>query len=110
LNAKDHVHVQRSVAIDAGCALLQPVAQRPEHFLVEPSDRTLALQSIVHRLGVLGIDCYGLDLTRPHFAIPVARMIAPALQPEPSRIVTARLADTIARTGGGAAYTGGIPL
>jgi ribosomal protein S12 methylthiotransferase accessory factor len=68
------------------------------------------LRVIVHRLGELGIETFGLDLTRPRFAVPVARVIAPGLQLEPSEIVTARLADTIARTGGGTTYTGGVAL
>jgi ribosomal protein S12 methylthiotransferase accessory factor len=40
----------------------------------------------------------------------VARVIAPGLQLEPSAIVTPRLEDMIARTGGGALYTGGVTL
>jgi ribosomal protein S12 methylthiotransferase accessory factor len=40
----------------------------------------------------------------------VARVIAPSLQIEPSEIVTPRLAEMIARTGGGAVYTGGVAL
>jgi ribosomal protein S12 methylthiotransferase accessory factor len=40
----------------------------------------------------------------------VARVIAPGLQIEPSEIVTPRLANMIARTGGGAPYTGGVAL
>jgi ribosomal protein S12 methylthiotransferase accessory factor len=47
---------------------------------------------------------------RQRFGVPVVRVIAPGLQLEPSEIVTARLQDTIARTGGGATYTGGVPL
>jgi ribosomal protein S12 methylthiotransferase accessory factor len=66
---------------------------------------------LVDRLGQFGIETFGLDLTRPCFAIPVARVIAPGLQLEPSEIVTPRLANMIARTGGGAAaYTGGVAL
>ena len=111
LNARDRVHVQRATAIDAdGCALLRPVAGRVEHMSIDPADKPLALQALVQRLAKQGITTYGLDLTRPRFAIPVARIIAPALQAEPSRIVTGRLANTIARTGGGATYTGGIAL
>jgi ribosomal protein S12 methylthiotransferase accessory factor len=61
-------------------------------------------------LGQFGIETFGLDLTRPSLTIPVARVIAPGLQPLPSEIMTPRLADMIARTGGGAAYTGGVAL
>jgi ribosomal protein S12 methylthiotransferase accessory factor len=49
-------------------------------------------------------------LTRQQFAVPVMRVIAPGLQLEPSEIVTARLRDAIARTGGGATYTDGVAL
>jgi ribosomal protein S12 methylthiotransferase accessory factor len=111
LNARDRAHLQRAMAIDADqCALLRPGTGCVEQIAIDPSDKPRALQAIVRRLGELGINAYGLDLTRPRFAIPVARIIAPALQGEPSQIVTRRLADTIARTGGGAAYTGGVAL
>jgi ribosomal protein S12 methylthiotransferase accessory factor len=36
--------------------------------------------------------------------------MAPGLQPIPSELMTPRLADMVARTGGGAAYTDGIAL
>ena len=65
---------------------------------------------MTERLEKLGIDTFCLDLTRQRFAVPVVRVIAPGLQLEPSEIVTARLRDAIARTGGGASYTGGIAL
>jgi ribosomal protein S12 methylthiotransferase accessory factor len=64
----------------------------------------------VDRLAQQGIEAFGLDLTRPQFAVPVARVIAPGLQPLPSEIIMPRLADMIARTGGGATYTDGIAL
>ena len=65
---------------------------------------------IVERLEKLGIDTFCIDFTRQRFAVPVVRVIAPGLQLEPSQIVTARLQDMIAGTGGGGTYTGGIPL
>ena len=65
---------------------------------------------VARSLAERGIETYGLDLTRPHTAIPVARIIAPGLQAEPSSIVTSRLSAMIAQTGGGEAQTGGIPL
>jgi ribosomal protein S12 methylthiotransferase accessory factor len=64
----------------------------------------------VERLRQLGIETFGLDLTRPRFAVAAARVIAPGLQPLPSEIMTARLKDMIMLTGGGAAYTGGVAL
>ena len=68
------------------------------------------LQLIVERLEQFGIESFGLDLTRPRFGVPAARVITPGLQLEPSEIVTPRLADMMARTGGGAIYTGGVAL
>ena len=74
LNAKDRVHVQRAMAIDADqCALLRPGPGRAEHIAIDPSDKPLALQAIVRRLGELGIS----DL-RPRFD-------PTAIWPSPSR-------------------------
>jgi ribosomal protein S12 methylthiotransferase accessory factor len=68
------------------------------------------LRLIVERLEQFGIEAFGLDLTRPHIGVPVARVIAPGLQPLPSEIITPRLSDMIAQTGGGLTYTEGIAL
>jgi ribosomal protein S12 methylthiotransferase accessory factor len=68
------------------------------------------LQLIVDRLGQFSIETFGLNLTRTQFAVPVARVIAPGLQPEPSEIITPRLADMITQTGGGMQYTDGVAL
>jgi ribosomal protein S12 methylthiotransferase accessory factor len=111
LNARDRTHLQRAMAVDANsCALLHPASGEAEHLSIEGADPQDALQLIVRRLAKGGIETYGLDLTRPHFAIPVARIMAPGLQAEPSSIVTSRLSAMIAQTGGGEALTGGIPL
>ena len=111
LNAQDRIHLRRASLINADqCPLLQPVAEQAEHLTISPTDPDAVLGLIVQRLQELGIEAFCLDLTRPRFAIPVARVIAPGLQLEPSEIVTARLADTIARTGGGTTYTGGVAL
>jgi ribosomal protein S12 methylthiotransferase accessory factor len=111
LNRRDLVHRRRATLIDAErCPLLQPVAERAEHLAISATGAKAMLQLLVDRLGQFGIETFGLDLTRPHFGIPVARVIAPGLQPEPSEIVMPRLANVIARTGGGAAYTGGVAL
>ena len=76
----------------------------------DTTDPGTLLQLVVDRLGQFGIETFGLDLTRPRFEVPVARVIAPGLQLEPSGFITPRLADKIARTGGGGKYTGGISL
>jgi ribosomal protein S12 methylthiotransferase accessory factor len=111
LNQRDLVHRRRATLIDADrCPLLQPVTERADRLAISATGAKAMLQLLVDRLGQFGIETFGLDLTRPHFAIPVARVIAPGLQPEPSEIVMPRLANMIARTGGGAAYTGGVAL
>jgi ribosomal protein S12 methylthiotransferase accessory factor len=111
LNERDRGHRRRATMIDADrCPLLQPVPERKPHLAIDTTDPGAALQLIADRLGQFGIETFGLDLTRPRFAVPVARVIAPGLQPESSEIITPRLADMIAQTGGGMKYTGGVAL
>ncbi|WKA29888.1 YcaO-like family protein [Bradyrhizobium roseum] len=110
LNAQDRIHLQRS-AIDADqCRLLQPIAEHAFHLPVRATETRDMFGLIVQRLHELQIETFCIDLTRRRFAIPVIRVIAPGLQLEPSKIVTPRLQDMIARTGGGATYTRGIAL
>ncbi len=111
LNARDRLHLDRATRIDADrCQLLQPSGEQAEHIAIDASEPAAARAAIVRRLESLGIEAYFIDLTRPRFAVPVARVIVPALQIEPSEIVTPRLAEIIAQTGGGAVYTGGVAL
>jgi ribosomal protein S12 methylthiotransferase accessory factor len=111
LNARDRGHLRRATMIDADrCPLLQPVPEPKQHLAIEATDPGAVLQLIGNRLGQFGIETFGLNLTRPQLAVPVARVIAPGLQPEPSEIITPRLADMIAQTGGGMKYTGGVAL
>ncbi|NOJ44505.1 YcaO-like family protein [Bradyrhizobium sp. WSM 1791] len=110
LNRQDRIHLQRA-AIDADqCRLLQPVEECAAHLPLHATDASAIFGLIVQRLEKLGYDTFCIDLTRQRFAVPVVRVIAPGLQLEPSEIVTGRLQDAIVRTGGGATYTGGIPL
>ena len=111
LNAKDRIHRRRATLLNAAqCPLLQPQPEPARHLDIAATEPAAVLRLIVGRLAQLGIEAFGLDLTRPQFGIPVARVIAPRLQALPSEITTPRLADMMARTGGGAAYTGGIAL
>jgi ribosomal protein S12 methylthiotransferase accessory factor len=111
LNARDRIHRRAATMLNADrCLLLQPGPERSRHLAIGTTDPGAVLRLIVERLAQFGIEAFGLDLTRPQFAVPVARVIAPGLQLLPSEIVTPRLADMIAKTGGGLAYTEGIAL
>ena len=111
LNARDRGHLQRATAIDANaCALLHPASGPAEYRSIDACGSARRARHPRRRLSELGIETYGLDLTRQNLAVPVARIMAPGLQLEPSTFVTARLADMIAKTGGGATETGSIPL
>jgi len=111
LNARDRDHRRRATKLNADrCLLLQPLPERPTRLVIGATDPISVRGLIVDRLAQLGIEVFGLDLTRPHLAVPAARIMAPGLQPLPSEVMTPRLTDMIVRTGGGAAYTGGIAL
>jgi ribosomal protein S12 methylthiotransferase accessory factor len=111
LNARDRIHRRLATMLNADrCLLLQPGPERSRHLEISTTDPDAVVRLIVDRLVQLGIETFGLDLTRPQFAVPAARVIAPGLQPLPSGILTPRLADMIARTGGGATHTGGVAL
>jgi ribosomal protein S12 methylthiotransferase accessory factor len=111
LNERDRVHRRRATEISADrCLLLQPLPEQARHFVIQPTEAADALRLIVERLEQFGIESFGLDLTRSRLAVPAARIITAGLQIEPSEIVTPRLADMIALTGGGAIYTGGLAL
>ncbi|WP_213289103.1 YcaO-like family protein [Bradyrhizobium sp. sGM-13] len=110
LNAQDRIHLQRAAINADECRLLQPVAECAAHLPLAATEASVIFRLIVQRLEKLGIETFYLELTRQRFAIPVVRVIAPGLQLEPSEIVTARLQDAMARSGGGATYTGGVPL
>ena len=56
------------------------------------------------------LETFAVDLTRRSFAIPVARMVVPGLQLEPSEIVGQRLAAARIETGGGEAHTCRVAL
>ena len=99
---------RRSMPISANCCSL--LRGTRIYFPFHATEESAIFSLIVERLEKLEIDTFCIDLTRQRFAVPVVRVIAPGLQLEPSEIVTARLQDTIARTGGGKIYTGGVPL
>jgi ribosomal protein S12 methylthiotransferase accessory factor len=111
LNERDRAHLRRATLINADhCALLQPVSEAAEYLNITANNPHAVLKLLVDRLARFGIETFGVNLTRPRFAVPAARVMAPGLQLEPSEFVTARLANTILRTGGGSSHTGGLAL
>lgn len=111
LTPDDRAHLRRAREIDsARCVLLQP-----ENAEIGPCDWSrdtdgATLDALTAQLIRRGFDVYAIDLTHPVLGLPAVRVIAPGLQIDPSPIVTERLADTIADTGGGATMTDGIAL
>jgi ribosomal protein S12 methylthiotransferase accessory factor len=110
LNAQDRIHLRRAAIDTDQCGLLRPTAGYAAHLSIRATEARVTFGLIVQRLQELGIETFCVELTRELFAVPVVRVIAPGLQLEPSEIVTPRLQEMIARTGGGASYTGGVAL
>jgi ribosomal protein S12 methylthiotransferase accessory factor len=104
LNAADRKHLARAEIDARRCLLLQPLAQR--RIAAGPA----GLAGIIARARELGVEFHRIDITRDPPGVAAVRMVAPALQPEPSGIVSARLQQVIAATGGGDAYSGGVEL
>lgn len=111
LTAEDRAHLRRAQEIDsARCVLLQPESAQIDSCDWNRDTDGATLDAVAAQLATCGFDTYVIDLTHPALGLPTARVIAPGLQIEPSPIVTARLADTIAETGGGATMTNGVDL
>jgi ribosomal protein S12 methylthiotransferase accessory factor len=111
LNARDRDHLARAMQIDAGtCSLLHPLGVPGRYDACPSEDPVGQIRWLAARLSVQGIEAFVLDLTRPAFAIPVVRVIAPGLQIEPSQLESARLRRAILATGGGQQATNGVPL
>jgi ribosomal protein S12 methylthiotransferase accessory factor len=105
----DRRHLERAEAIDASvCMLLQPDGAPVTRHAGRPDGA--ALRRLEAAFARLGITAAVVDLTRPDLGVPVVRAIAPALQPLPGKLTTARLDRTIAATGGGNPITGGVAL
>jgi ribosomal protein S12 methylthiotransferase accessory factor len=62
------------------------------------------------RLAKQGIEAFVVELTRPDFGVPVARVLCPALEKEPSTVLGGRLRVAIDVWGGGEHDTANVPL
>ena len=108
MNESDHRQLRRAAFDTRQCALLRPETA-PGAIAAEPATAS-GLPDVLERLQARGFAAYAIDLTRPQLLVPVVRVLAPALQLDPCEIVSTRLADAIAATGGGAIHHGGMPL
>jgi ribosomal protein S12 methylthiotransferase accessory factor len=111
LNDGDLRHLERGTRIDtATCGLLHPkglatpVADRGE------TQACGYLASLVTGLEAAGIEVFALDLTRPHFSVPVVRVLAPQLQLEPSTLMTERLVGAMRESEGSSMHSPEVTL
>jgi ribosomal protein S12 methylthiotransferase accessory factor len=107
LNDIDRRHLQRAAYNISDCALLKPgglSALAPQ----SPGESNLAaLAAALHRHGVRS---FVIDLTRPDIGVAAARFVAPDLQPYAAEVVTDRLRDCRAASGGEYEETAAVPL
>lgn len=102
LTEADFKQIERSVRITPQtCPLILP-GQPPRPFSGSPDGMISALTK--------SIDMYVVDCTLPHLDVPVATVLAPALQTLDPAADPPRLSEITRSTGGGAQYHGGIQL
>ena len=108
LNEIDRRHLERADKIDADrCILVHPLGLPSDH---GPEIGPPCLAALKAAFGRRGIEAALVNLTRTEFAIPVVYALAPALEPMPSRVNTARLRSVIAGSGGAGGWTEGVSL
>lgn len=94
LNDADRRNLERSETFDAAeCSLLYPHGVPRCNRDPGPLTVEQAIREVSGRLLDLGAEPLIVDLTRPGLEVPVARVLVPGLQPFPSTITTARLAE-----------------
>ncbi len=108
LNEVDRRKLDRASNLDArSCDLLHPMGFPEDIPATKPTETADAIRIIVEHLQQVQVEPLLVDLTRPELHVPVARVVAPGLQPFPSSLTTDRLMRVIAKP---AAKPVGIPL
>ena len=111
MSEEDRRTLARSMTIDAGrCELLHAIGAPLQHAVAVETDAEAGLAAIAEVFARHHLEAVLVDLTRPLFAVPVVRAIAPDLQLLPSSMQTPRLRAALGRHGGGERWTEGIPL
>jgi ribosomal protein S12 methylthiotransferase accessory factor YcaO len=92
--------------------LARAAMHAPSCVLLDASETTRTPESIAiplaDHLKDQGLDSVTVNLTRSDIAVPVIRVLAPGLQPFSERVMTPRLVEARALTGGGAAHHRGV--
>jgi ribosomal protein S12 methylthiotransferase accessory factor len=109
LNDADRGHLLRSRAIDIrDCELLRSVGAPAQYETWTAGNADATLQQLAVHLAEQSVETFSFDLTRSFLGLPAARVLAPALQLEPSHLENVRLSRIIAATGG--RHAGCVPL
>jgi len=87
---------------------LHPLGVPALHEPCQSTDPAGQIRWLAMRLAPHGIEPFVIDLTRPAFAVPAVRVIAPGLQI--ANLEGPRLRKAILATGGGQQATKGLPL
>jgi len=111
LNEVDRRKLERAQNLDArSWDLLYPMGFLENTLTTQSTESADSIRIIVEHLQRIKVDPLLVDLTRPELQIPVARVVAPGLQPFPSSLATDRLMRVIANPGIRGAKPVGIPL
>jgi thiazole/oxazole-forming peptide maturase SagD family component len=108
LNDTDRRHLARAAFAARECALL--CACEPSRLALAPPATGAELQVLIDRLMRRGVEVFLADFTRPDLGIPVARALAPQLQPFAESVATERLAHARRASGGAHAAVATVPL
>ncbi len=111
LNEVDRRHIARGQNLNAGtCPLLHPKGVPASHCESAASNAQDKVRWLVNMIAEHGQPVFAVELTRPQFGVPAARVVAPDLQLAPSTIMTPRLVTATDRYGGGETHTNGVSL
>ncbi len=92
LNEHDRAHLDRGRLIDAGHPVFRTEGAPGDWQGTAPGDGPgETIDALLRRLDRAGAAVFAVDCTRPDLSVPVVKVLAPGLQPYPSKIVTSRL-------------------
>ena len=111
LNEVDRRHIARGRDLNANsCSLLHPEGIPISHRESVASNAEDKVRWVLEAMADNQQPVFAVELTRPQFDVPAARVVAPGLQLAPSTIVTPRLTAATDRYGGGETHTNSISL